>query len=539
MRMPKSGPSFAVILFLVLTLAPGLRLGAECNLSLAPHPYLRGGIFTDKVLPVEGHSVTITIRADCEGPLDSDPRASVTVLSRDGRIVFKRTVSLARSGDHAQGSLVWRCERNGLYRLAVRLDPGNVVAETDESDNEGELLLPVLSVERRLQFAWYRVPQADVRWATCITATEDLYLPLLRERGILPLRWEFGGMPFTTYDRAREQSDPEGLLAELEETFYDRYTRKLDLPGFGLDEYGGYPGGFRLAKSVASMKAVIRARKAMPGRFFAAWNSGGLDPELAGLYRRGVDLLLFEAYVFWAIPNDLGTEDIYQMIRDRMDPLVRARDMIVPAYGNPCTTLVALDTSTFPERIDPGEQEQVVRFIRRSYPEIRGMAWYNGTYRSDDPSRESNKKTMENADRLCFEYFIKPCLTLMRKSLWVSRLGDRVDMQEGSSAGAGYGCKEKVEGDGYKRWVLTAAVSNIGGMDSGRVTVAFYVDGRAAGWRTARQVPAGANRNSNRVLLKLPIALETGNHNFEARIISAEDATVLDGTIRESVFVSE
>ncbi len=228
MRMPKSGPFFALVLFLMLILSPGLRLGAECNLSLAEHPYLRGGIFTDKVLPVEGDSIAITIRANCEGQPDVEARASVTVLSEHGRIVFERTVALARSGDHAEGSLVWLCERNGLYRLAVRLDPGNAIDETDESDNEGELLIAVLSADRRLQFAWYRVPQADVRWATCITATEDLYLPLLRERGILPLRWEFGGMPFTAYNRAREQSDPKGLLAELEETFYESFVRSGD-----------------------------------------------------------------------------------------------------------------------------------------------------------------------------------------------------------------------------------------------------------------------------------------------------------------------
>ena len=54
------------------------------------------------------------------------------------------------------------------------------------------------------------------------------------------------------------------------------------------------------------------------------------------------------------------------MILERMDPLIRSRDMIVPAYGNPCHTLIALDTSTFPENINLGEQEQVIRRLEET-----------------------------------------------------------------------------------------------------------------------------------------------------------------------------
>jgi len=191
--------------------------------------------------------------------------------------------------------------------------------------------------------------------------------------------------------------------------------------------------------------------------------------------------------------------------------------MIVPAYGNCCHTLIALDSSERPDYIDLGEQEQVVRFIRRICPEMRGIAWYNGGYggyglkRSPEMGRH-HEAILANADRLFFDYYIKPCVTLMRESLWLGKTKDG-------------------------RWELATALSNIGGMNSKQVTVEFLVDGRVLGTKSAPKVPAGANRLHNRVLLKQPVSPNRGSHDFEVRITSAPGATVLDPAVQCQRFV--
>ena len=151
---------------------------------------------------------------------------------------------------------------------------------------------------------------------------------------------------------------------------------------------------------------------------------------------------------------------------------------------------------------------------------MRGLCYYahgDGHYGGYglDPSPEMDlhhREILATADRLLFEYYINPCLTLMHESLWIRRTRGN-------------------------EWELTAAVSNIGGIDSGPVTIEFYVNGEKAGIRSASRVPAGPNRNHNRALVKMPVKLDPGTHRLEARIINATGSTVLDPTIRCERFI--
>jgi hypothetical protein len=60
--------------------------------------------------------------------------------------------------------------------------------------------------------------------------------------------------------------------------------------------------------------------------------------------------------------------------------------------------------------------------------------------------------------------------------------------------------------------------------------VAFFVDGVQAGLQTAEKIPAGANRNEDRALLRQAIVTTPGRHRFEAKITNAERATVLESS---------
>jgi len=479
------------------------------DLALTAEPYLTGGVYTRPVLPQEGEKVTVIVRAQCAGQIDAAPQARLTLLSPAGTTVAEQSLALKRTEDQAEASWTWTAGANGLYKVRAQVDPANQIAETDEDNNAAELTLPVLVKGRKLHFAWYR-EVGTTRWTTCVTSANDAeQRARLAERGVIPLRRAYGGASWRSYDKKKAETHPDEVLKEIEEIFYKRYTAGPgECAGMGIDETGGYPGGFKLKRTVASMKALVRAKREMPDRFFAVWNGGGVTLPPIPYFRQGVDLLLLETYVFRAVPQGLGTEEIYEMIRDRLDPFIRSHDMIVPAYGNWCHTLIGLDTSERPDYIDLGEQEEVVRFIRRICPEMRGIAWYTGGYggygleRSPETDKH-HQAVLTNADRLCFDYYVKPCVTLMAHSLWPNR---------------------RASGS----WELVAAASNIGGIDSGPITVEFWVDGKKVGRQTVDRVPAGPNRLCNRVLLRQGIRIKPGLHAFEARIVSAGQATTLD-----------
>ena len=496
--------------------------GAEpVNIALDSQPYLEAGLFSDPLLPLEGETVRITVRAEAAGEFSGDVEAALVLLDSQGKVIFKKTLNLVAKDKCLQAVSTWKPEKNGLYRVKVTVDPENRIEESSEEDNTAEMVLPVLAKGRKLFFPWYR-EMPGLRWATCITcAGKKEQKERLFERGVLPLNWQYGGMSWTYYDKEKAKTDPDAVLAEVEEVFYKKFTTPNDdVYGFGMDEIGGWPGSFRAKMSAASMKALVRARGKVPGRFYVAWHGGGVRQEVVEHCRNGVDLLLLETYIWRALPEDLGTEDIYQMIRGRLDTFIRGADMLLPAYGNPCYTLMALDTSERPDVTNLGEMEQVVRYIRRICPEMRGIAWYNGGYGSTkwgikEYTPEIERKhaaIIAEADRLGFEYYVKPCLTFLRESLWAKK-------------------------DASGEWVLTAALSNIGGVDSGPVAVEFLVDGKPVGRQTAASVPAGPNRNHNRAFLKHAVKAAPGSHRFEARIVSAGDSTVLDPTVKLERYV--
>ncbi len=506
----------AMTAMLMVAATGSTTLAQTVDLELSAEPYLTGGLFTKPLLPQEGEEVVITVRAICKGEVPTPVAGRLVVTSPSGESIAKTEIALERTGEHVQATWPWLAPKNGPYHVRVELDPSNDIRESDEQNNAAELLLPVLVKGRRLHFPWYREPEG-LRWVTCVTSTKAKQRGRLLERGVLPLDWEYGGMSWSHYDKGKAKTNPDAVLEDIKQLFRKKYARDADVCGFGIDECGGYPGTFKEAASIASMKALVYAKRQKPDRFFAVWNGGGLNPKLATYYRMGADLLLLETYLWRALPEALGTEEIYQTIRDRLDPVIRSRDMLTPAYGNHCYTLIALDSSERPDWIPLGEMENVVRYIRRICPEMRGLGWYNGGYGSYGLRRTSktdkiHEAVLQTADRLCFKYFIKPCITLMPGSLWIER----------TEPG---------------RYALTVAVSNIGGMDCGPVMVQFLIDGKDAGRRSIGKVPAGVGRTSNRVFVRQVVSVKPGLHRFEARIVEADDATVLDPIVCCSRFL--
>lgn len=481
------------------------------DLAVTTEPYLQSSIYTNPVLPLEGDPVKLGVEVPLDAAPVAKPVAQVRLFGPDGPPVVDERVELVWEDGVASAEVEWQAGANGLYRLEVVLDPDKAMEEDNETNNSGSLIVPVVIKERPLFFPWYRAT-GWARWCNVVTSIRGEDAPPVRKRGIKALAWQYGGFSWSYFDDTRFDTERDKAMAELEEHFYGVYA-KADLPshdGMGIDEIGGYPESAKHLRSIASMKGLVRAREECPDRFYAVWYGGGTGQTLARLCRESVDLLLLESYLWRAIPEGLGTESIYQILEGKLEPIIRGRDMLVPAYGNKCHTLVALETSERPDWIDLGEQEQVIRFLRRLCPEMRGIAFYNGGYgkygleRSDETDQQ-HEAVVRNADRLCFEYFIKPCVTLQPKSLWIREVEGEVE--------------------------LTAAVSNIGGMDAGPVTVRFLNGDEVLDEVVLEGVPAGPNRIRNRAMAKTVCRLEPGNRKLKAQIVSAPGATVLDGEV--------
>ena len=494
--------------------------GKTLDVSINNKDYQQGGIFIKPLLPAAGENFTIGIRAQFKGKLQELPEVLVSITDKSQKTVWEKHVQLVQDGTQLIAQSQTKISQNGIYQLKVVLDPQNKLKEDNENNNIAFIKLPILVKRRSANFVWFINPEF-CRWPTLITAvidkTGETY-SRLRERGIVPLKWTFGGKNYQRY--LRKYDNIQGLK-ECKKAFDKMYgTRdksiQLGAMGFGCDEFGGYPGTLGETFSEIALKCMRRARKKNPDLIYAAWHGGGVRTKLAEIYRNAADFLLLETYVFRAIPWDLKAENIYAHIDVRLKPLIRATDMINPAYGSKCTTLIALDVCERPDLINTAEFENVVRYIRRICPEMRGLCFYNGGYGNYNYKKSSEHKKVRDkifrlADSLCYKYYIKACVTLMPNSLWISE-------------------------DHSKAMV---AVSNIGCIDSDSVTVELFIDGKRVAKRTVAKVPAGADRTKNRAIVVFPLnKLPSGSHEFKAKISHVASATVLDSQVNTINFIN-
>ena len=180
----------------ILIAGHGAAAFSAPNLAISTKPYATGGFFTNPLLPLEGQDVKITVRAECTGRPPKKIPANLRVIGRDGKTAATESLVLKRDGNMAEASWTWPSERNGLFTARVELDPADKIAEDNEDDNTAELVLPVVVRGRAMHFAWYKCVPGS-RWATCVTSTREGEFEALAERGVLPLKWAYGGMSWS------------------------------------------------------------------------------------------------------------------------------------------------------------------------------------------------------------------------------------------------------------------------------------------------------------------------------------------------------
>jgi hypothetical protein len=440
-------------------------------------------------LPIEKEEVVLTFRVPLEAQGSHAQPVRLQIIDPQGKPLVTRVLPLTQQANSMEASLPWRPPKNGLYQVMAR----------HAADPPVRLDLPIVAARRRLDFVWYSY-RPWMRWATVIASAGKEDVPELRERGIKALRWMYGA----NHPIAKEYGRPEEELAAEAERYYS-VPQGFEFDGYGLDEFGAYPGTEWEERSLAWRRGLVKARQELPKDFIvAAWHGGGVRDEWVGLYRQAADFLLLEAYEMYYAPHELGTENIFEDLRGRLIA-PRGADLFTGPYGARCKVLLSLDlcgpNGTYG---NAGELEQVIRFIRREFPEMRGISFF-GTGAIEALDRA--------ADRLCYDYFILPVVTFQHNSLWLDRFSGQPQ--------------------------IVAAVSNIGGMDSGPVTVRLKVNGRVVGEQRTERVPAGNGRLANRSLLRWKwTAQHPGQYELEAQVVAAPGSTVLDASVRESRWIA-
>ena len=478
---------YHALLGIVVT-AVGLTAAHAADLSLTATPHSVGGLFSNPLIPAEGDTVTITVRAQVQGELADPVEAEWRLRSANGSTTHSERLKLTIEGSQASGSFTWTPPHNGLYTLRAVVDPDDRIAEDDRGNNEATLELPVVVSGRRPYFPWY-AERDYLRWANLWAGgIHKEHLGRWLERGVRPLAWKWGN----------------NLPGEpTEEDFYKMYLEMGECPGIAIDECGYYPTPETMEGFAACLRGLARAKQERPDRFVLMWHCGSFYPEQAARYRTACDLVVLESYVFYHAPHGLGTENIYDFLDMKMLP-ARQVDLLGPT-GPQVITSIDLD----PKYFNRGELENVICHLRRRWPEMRGFGIYGELTPRDLPEEQRAGAVADEqfVDRLCYEYFVAPVLTFLPGSLWVGRARD------GSLQ-------------------VEAAVSNIGGMDSGPVRAGLYVDGQLLKEFSIVKVPAGNSRLDNRVLLSAPWTPQPGRHELRARIEGAKGCTLLDQEIQ-------
>ena len=309
------------------------------------------------------------------------------------------------------------------------------VQQAQRQATTAEFRFPVTS--RRLHFPWFGWNDNEgkvekCRYPTMVLARNSKEIAYWKHRGVMAGIWKDG----------RHKSK----TAEECSTYWPLKTEGFD--AIMIDEIGGYDND-ALKNSLCVQGLARFCQKKNDDLFVALWVPGVLRESLAGIakhiYRKkGVDLLMLETYINYLEP-ELKTYYPTEALRQRID-MARKQDVLTHSI----ITIGILGNETIRPLCQEDLEDQV-RQIKRLAPEMPGLSIYGST------KKMQNRDLLFFADRLCEKYYVSPVLTLLPHAVQISdpspMLNDKV--------------------------CLRGTVMNVGGMDSGPVTVRFY-DGNPA-----------------------------------------------------------
>ena len=196
-------------------------------------------------------------------------------------------------------------------------------------------------------------------------------------------------------------------------------------------------------------------------------------------------------------PKLLDNENYYTILDTKMFPAWQT-DLLGPTgKGTQVITSVDLTNRSIggsQKAFNRGKMVSIVRHLRRKWPEMRGLGFFHSSGSVADD---------QFIDKLVHDYFLLPVVTVRPGNLWVN------EQDDGSH-------------------LITAAVSNIGAMDSGAVAVKFYVDGKLLKSTMLSEVPAGNNILENQLRVEAKWMPGSGGHDLKVELGPAAGSTILD-----------
>jgi len=455
---------------------------------------MAGELFTNKVLPKEGEDFKLVYVGD-----NKTGKVTINVAGVSRSESKKETLELK----NGKAELALKFKQNGIYK-----------AQAVEGGKKTNYEFPVIFAKRDVNIIYYGMNKdvwaaGDIRWATQVTAAGKNMMASFKARGVTPLKWNWGS---NYLKEAKKQSkhlkdmnlSPKNAEAISLKLFSDSYKKaiKNGYEGFGLDEFGGYFETKNVKNTEGFVRGIIEARKDMPKDFkFSAWHAGPISPKLMGLYKQAVDFLLLESYLLDICPDQLGTEIMKKDMEGRL-MLARSLDMFTAPYNSGAKIIPSVDLT---DKIPVSEYEVFFRMMRREFPEVRGIAFFNVL--------KKKKENYKIVDQLCFDYYIRPVITFQPDSMSY---------------------------DAYSSKKVIAYASNVGAMDSGKVILRLLVNGREVEKKELKSVPAGFSRLDNRTKVVFDWQpKQSGTYKLRVETVSAPNSTVLDPAFEISVFINK
>ena len=314
-------------------------------------------------------------------------------------------------------------------------------AKVRQGRNQAEASFRFPVTSRRLHFPWFGWNDNDgkvekCRFPTMMLARNPKEIAYWKHRGVMAGRWKDG--------RYR------GKTVEACAAYWPQKTEGYD--AIMIDEIGGYDS--EAVKNTPRVQGLAKYCKEKTDNLFVAlWVPGVLPESLAAItksvYRKkGVDLLMLETYINYLNP-ELKSYYPSELLRLRID-VARKQDVLTHSI-----ITIGIHGMAAVRPLSHEELEDQVRLIKRLAPEMPGLCVYAST------KKMTRRDLVFLADRLCGKYYVAPVLTLLAETVQIS------------DPAPSRGSQVRIRG----------TVMNVGGMDSGAVTVRFYDGNPANGGR--------------------------------------------------------
>ena len=370
---------------------------AEDLYSISPGSVDEPDIAYSRSIPISQEKVAITARVRGGGAhpvpvqfvIHKDDSTPITLEARPE----ENAADLQNTNvEYREYKATWLPDKAGIYALTVNVDPEDSMHDPTKSNNTATVTLPVVWRELHI------IPWGQTRHLKWITGMAQEFP---RNRSDLPALdyWHHRGIKVLGYMYTKEG----GLMKLPEQDMTKHIVKRAGLynaagaDGLIIDETGSYgtPDGFEFIRRFGIAYAAVW--KTYPQLKVYNWIAGPLHQQELENGVRNHQLMIGECY---------------EAIHARRGPTWRRRlEGYITKLGS--KNIIALGVGGDCGRPYAPLVESSVRMIRELGPDMPGICYYQAPYLKKGERYEGSFD--EFLDRLTFDYFIKPVLTIEKE----------------------------------------------------------------------------------------------------------------------------